>query len=291
MRIDGTHRPWIVTTSCLFVAATVFYVWYASHAPAGPRGGSLQGLIFGISGYALMLFAGLLSARKKKPVWRLGRTKTWMRGHLWLGLLSFPLILYHAGFASRGPLTRLLMILMYIVIGSGVVGALFQHYLPRLMTSQVPLETIYEQIPRVREKLQEEADRVIVTACGSLEGTSPDDIGAMRALIAIEYGEKVKLRQFYTEHVRPFLQQPDDAAAPLRHALRSQESFSGIRTILPETLHPALEDLEEICEEERQLILQKKLYVWLHGWLVVHVPLSIVLLLLGGVHAVMALRY
>jgi hypothetical protein len=50
-------------------------------------------------------------------------------------------------------------------------------------------------------------------------------------------------------------------------------------------------DLENICEEERQLIRQRRLYLWLHGWLLVHVPLSLVLIALGGVHAAVALRY
>ncbi len=61
--------------------------------------------------------------------------------------------------------------------------------------------------------------------------------------------------------------------------------------MLPNIVHPRLEDLENICEEERQLNRQTRLYRWLHGWLLVHVPLSIALLVLGAVHAVMALRY
>jgi hypothetical protein len=55
--------------------------------------------------------------------------------------------------------------------------------------------------------------------------------------------------------------------------------------------HPILDDLENICEEERQLTLQSQLHVWLHGWLLLHIPLSLALILLGAVHAVMALRY
>ena len=78
-------------------------------------------LAFGILGYGMMLFAGLLGARKKVPVWRIGRAQTWMRGHLWLGFLSFPMILFHAGFAARGPLTAVLMALMFIVVLSGIV--------------------------------------------------------------------------------------------------------------------------------------------------------------------------
>jgi len=52
-----------------------------------------------------------------------------------------------------------------------------------------------------------------------------------------------------------------------------------------------LKDLENICEEEHQLSRQARIYHWLHAWLLVHVPLSIALLVLGAVHAVMALRY
>ena len=56
-------------------------------------------------------------------------------------------------------------------------------------------------------------------------------------------------------------------------------------------MHGVLDDLENICEEEQQLSRQIRIYRWLHAWLLVHVPLSIALLVLGGVHAVMALRY
>ncbi len=138
MRIDKTHRPWEIATAVLAVAATVVYILYAVESPSGPRGGSVLGLAFGITGYALMLYAGLLGARKKVPTWRIGRAQTWMRAHIWLGTLSLLLILFHGGFAFRGPLTAVLMILFFIVIASGWVGALIQHFVPSVMTERVP---------------------------------------------------------------------------------------------------------------------------------------------------------
>jgi hypothetical protein len=60
---------------------------------------------------------------------------------------------------------------------------------------------------------------------------------------------------------------------------------------LPAAAHATLDDLEDICDEARQLRKQEQLHHWLHGWLLVHIPLSLALILLGGVHAVMALRY
>ena len=41
----------------------------------------------------------------------------------------------------------------------------------------------------------------------------------------------------------------------------------------------------------RQLRRQIRYHHWLHGWLLLHVPLSLALLLLGCAHAIMALRY
>ena len=100
----------------LLAVATLAYIPYSLNSQTGPSGGSAPGLIYGISGYGMMLFAGLLGARKKVPVWRIGRAQTWMRGHLWLGALSFPLILFHAGFAWRGQLTAVLMLLFVLSI-------------------------------------------------------------------------------------------------------------------------------------------------------------------------------
>jgi hypothetical protein len=252
----------IVTLVVLAACVVVYYV-YATRSPGGPRGGSPTGLAFGIAGYGLMLYAGLLGARKKVPVWRIGRAQTWMRGHLWLGLLSFPMILFHGGFASRGPLTAVLMLLFVIVVLSGILGAMLQHYLPRMMTAQLPMETIYEEIPHVRAQLRAEADQYV-------DATTA---------VEIEHEDRVRFRELYLSKIRPVLEQP------------RTDLFDPIRTVVPAALHGVLDDLESICEEERQLNRQVRLYHWLHGWLLVHVPLSVALLVLGGVHAVAALRY
>jgi hypothetical protein len=273
MRIDRTHRSWVIADLVAFAAAAFAYVVYALRSPSGPRGGSALGLTYGIAGYALMLFAGLLGARKKVPIWRIGRAQTWMRGHLWLGLLSLPLILFHSGFAFRGPLTALLMTLLFIVIASGVAGAIFQHYLPRIITTRAPMETIYEEIPSVRAQLRDEADLLVA------------------ALAESEHEDKVRFRDLYAVRIRPFLERPDNPSEILAMPERAAGLFQSFRAIVPATFHPVLNDLENICEEERQLTRQARLYRWLHAWLLIHVPLSIVLLVLGGVHAFMALRY
>ncbi len=297
MRIDRTHRPWAVATIALAIIATAVYILYAVETPGGPRGGSAMGLTFGIVGYGMMLYAGLLGARKRVPTWRLGRGQTWMRGHLWFGLLSLLLILYHAGFAFRGPLTLVMMILFFIVIGSGLLGAAIQHYIPTYMTSRVPLETIYEEIPHVRAQLREEADQLAVAICGPLdrkpepETAEEPEAAAQATLVEIEHDDRLQFREVYLRKVRPYLEDPETPNAELADPARSTETFVALRRLLAPPVHGVLDDLENICVEEQQLSRQIRIYRWLHGWLLVHVPLSIALLVLGAVHAVMALRY
>ena len=272
----------MIATLAIFLVSLSIYIVYAVQAPGGPRGGSALGLTFGIAGYALMLYAGLLGARKKVPIWRIGRAQTWMRGHIWLGLLSLPLILFHGGFAFRGPLTTLLMWLFFIVIASGLLGAAIQHYIPRMMTSRVPMETIYEEIPRVRAQLCQEADQLVATVYGAQDVTTLADI---------EQEDRARFREIYLVKVRPFLADPDGKELELADPQRSSEVFESLRRITAASVHAVLNDLENICEEEYQLSRQVRIYRWLHTWLLVHVPLSIALLTLGAVHAVMALRY
>jgi hypothetical protein len=250
----------------------------------------------------MMLFAGLLGARKKVPLWRIGRAKLWMRGHLWLGTLSLPMILFHSGFAARGPLTAVMLILLFLVVLSGITGALIQHFVPRRMTAEVPLETIYEDIPHVRDLLHAEAAALVDQLCADPESVSvaATTLETGRVAVAaadvderIELNEKERahLRQVYTDGILPFLRDPEHSSSPLANPMKAAPFFEALRRQSPESIHDALNDLESICEEQRQLTKQSRIYIWLHGWLLVHVPLAITLLVLGGIHALVAIRY
>jgi len=218
------------------------------------------------------------------------------------------------------------MWLLIITVFSGVFGATLQHYIPRKMTCDVPLETIYDEIGRVRSLLREEADRAIESICGSLgirkplgeEGqraggfTSLRTIAAsavpLRTSAAVSAGasaavaaateiillseeESAPLRRFFLDEMRPFLEQPKQRGQRLGDAAKATSAFAGLRTLLPAAAHVTLADLEDICDEARQLTRQERLHHWLHGWLLLHIPLSVALILLGAIHAVMALRY
>lgn len=286
MRIDQSHRSWSLWALAIFVVATVAYIPYAM--TTRPTGGTIPGLLYGIAGYGMMWFAALLGARKRVPVWRLGRAQSWMRGHIWFGLLTLPMILFHSGFSSRGPLAALLMVLLFLVFFSGIAGAVIQHFVPSMITSTIPLETIYEEIPHVRQQLLAEADtrvRVLFTEDYAEAASESEE------MVEMEAEDREYVAGVYRQMIVPFLRNPDVPTSQLRDPNRAASFFEALRRRLPSTAHDAIADLESICEEERQLIRQQRLYIWLHSWLLVHVPLSIALIVLGGVHAIVALRY
>jgi hypothetical protein len=109
-------------------------------------------------------------------------------------------------------------------------------------------------------------------------------------VIELTQRERANLRTVYNEGILPFLRNPE-GKSPLADPLKAAPYFEALRKQSPVSIHDALVDLESICEEQRQLTRQRKMYVWLHGWLLVHVPLSITLLVLGGIHALVAIRY
>jgi hypothetical protein len=305
--IDSTHRVWIVVAMVALGLGLVVYIPCALVAVQGPRGGSAMGIVYGSMGSALMLFAGLLGARKKVPVWRLGRATTWMRGHLWLGLLSFPFILFHSGFSlGAAPLTRTLMVLFIIVVVSGILGAVLQEFIPRVMTRRVPMETVYEEIDHVCEQLLEEATTSANDLCSALEGNleranpqqraeaaSAGTMGGVTFASAIGVNEHfaATLRSFFDDEVKPYLVQHGGRGRVLADKERTSATFQQFRILCPQDYWPRLNDLENICEEKRELDRQRVLHRVLHGWLLVHIPASYALLLLGAVHAVLALRY
>lgn len=299
MLIDKTHRPWLIFSIAAVVLSTLIYVPYCLLSKSG--GGTWIGLSYGIVGYACMIFAGLLSARKKWRVARMGRAKTWMRGHLWLGLLSFPLILYHSSFGLGGSLTTTLMFLFVFVWVSGIAGAALQHYIPTVMTREVPMETIYDQIDSVLGQLCREADEIMMQLIPAMEAVPvPDVVGERTINRTVALTQAVResstkdlqpIRALYSDKLQSYLLHSGDFKHELANPHTSVKLFETVRRMSPTAIDPYVEDLENICDEKRQLDRQVRLHKILHGWLLVHIPLSWALLVLGGIHAVIALRY
>lgn len=272
-----THRSWCALTLFLAGLAIVLHWWLGRNTPGGLSGGTQVGLLYGLAGSALMIFAGLLSAHRRLMHLRrwLGKRQWWLRGHIWLGGLSFVVILCHSNYRLGGPLEVVLWAVFAFVIVSGVVGLIFQAMLPRLMTERVSAEAPYEQIDHVCEVMRREADEKARAALGKLT-----DEEARKRFAEL------------AEMARDFLRPTYDAKAALANPLAAELVFSQAKA--DERLGAAAEELkllQSMCDERRQLAEQARLHRWMHHWLYWHIPVTIALLVLGVLHAVMSSIY
>jgi hypothetical protein len=322
MIVDRGHTRMAASVAAAALVFCALYAVAAAASPGGVRGGSAAGLVFAALGTAAIVFECLLGLRKKYPASPLGRVSTWLRAHLWLGLLSFLLILLHAGFRWGTGLSAALMWLFAIILASGIFGVALQTYIPRRMTGLVTRETVFEQIPTVIRGLRAESDERVEFITADL-GLAEEESAIVRAggvkqyfdpvqkksagekvqavvekrktapQIEVEEGAREAFRAHYLQEIRPFL--ADRPAHLSRRLFAARELvaayFNHLRTIMPVAAHDVLRDLEEICEERRQLLVQRRLHLWLHTWLLAHVPLSFAFLVLIAVHAVLSLRY
>jgi hypothetical protein len=288
--LDSTHKRWFLVTVVLTVVAVAVYVFFNRRTPV--TGGSTVGLWYGAASAALMVYAGLLSYhRRRMRSNRLGNRKTWLRGHIWLGLLSGPLAVLHSGCSWGGPLERALWGVLIAVLVSGVIGFVLQNVLPRLLTMRVPCEAPYEQIPHMVQVMRQKADGLTDAICGALE-EDEQDIESTRGAAKLAQNGPSQLRQFYERDIRPFFVSKPPRRSPMINAMQTQARLAKVRMLDGlEDKQEQIDQLAALCEERRLLLEQERIYFWLHAWLALHVPLSAALLVLGVAHAVMSLYY
>jgi hypothetical protein len=283
MLLDSTQRLWFRLTLAVAVVAVGVRIFLGWGVPGGLTGGTAAGLWYGVLGSLLMILAGLLSAHRRLSAVRwlpmrrwIGSRQTWLRVHLWLGTLSVVFILCHSGPHLGGPLEVALWIVFALTIVSGFAGLYFQNVLPGLITNRLAAEAPYEQIPHLCDAMRRSADEAVEQALARApaEGSTRKELQALYA------------------RVRPFLQPRFDRSSPLADPLRAEALFERVGS-LPgmEGCAGLLSQLRALCDERRQIGEQGRLHLWLHLWLLVHVPISVALLVLGVVHAMTAVYW
>jgi len=271
-------------------------------------GGTPLGLIYGGTAAAIFVFAALLGLRRKRPTLKVGRLQTWLKGHIWLTILTIPLVLLHCGFSSGSPMTQWFLALYAVVMLSGFYGLALQHFLPRVMKEQVPLETIFEQIPHIRNQLREMAVELrkglepapapaptpaaaTVESAGAAAVAIAEPPTATSVAITPPDPSMLVLKHFIDEAALPYLSARRGEKMMLGAQRVSDDQFRLLKISVSAGLQGTVEQLQGWCDERRQLDLQTRLQHWLHGWLLVHVPFSVLLLLYTVWHAVAALFF
>jgi hypothetical protein len=308
MILDRTHLRWGLATLTASAAATFLYVantepevlpvpvnlpaWFGPVPPLrGNFGATPLGLAFGTLALLIFLFAVLLGWRRSHPTWKVGRMQVWLKAHIWLTILTLPLVLFHCGFRVGGPMTQILFWLYALVMVSGFLGLALQQVMPRLMRNYLPEEIIFDEIPFVlgqilaqaeamREHLARQAEEPTLHAAATGGGTATATINQAHVISTCLH--------FLDQEALPYLRSPKPLRFRLRDKTASDDLFRLLTLQVPEGIHPVLEQLQTLCDEKRRIDLQIRLQYWLHLWLLVHAPASLLLVVLTILHAIVA---
>jgi hypothetical protein len=113
------------------VVITVVYLLVARQLQAIPAASGLFGHGIGILGFVLMLATETLySLRKRSRRARWGRPASWLRFHIFTGLVGPYMVLLHSSWKFNG-LAGLVMLMTVVVVVSGFIGRYIYTAVPR----------------------------------------------------------------------------------------------------------------------------------------------------------------
>ncbi len=318
MIINRSHLPWalLVAGATLIFSAAYLEVFRpglipryipvpdsAGIFPFGHRsvGATPLGIAYGTTAFMIFIFAALLGVRKKVRHWRIGRAESWMRAHIWLSILTIPLVALHCGFHSGSPMTTGLLILYAVVMVSGFYGLALQQFIPRQMMDRLSHEVIYDQIPHLRKLLvasaielrEELAPRELVSAGPKGAGVFGAGGAAAEPLLKDQEAEEARatLLKMLESDVLPYLRARRGSRSRLGRQQVSDNLFQLLRLSVAEQHRAKVDQMRRWCDERRQMDLQTLMQHWLHYWLLVHVPASLLLLIWTAWHALTGLFY
>jgi hypothetical protein len=292
MKITLRHHGWPAGA----LAATGLAI---ALALAAPPARSDPGLLLGGAAAVLVAITASRGLRRRLIAVRIGSAAGWLRAHLWLGLLSLVFALAHSGFRLGGGLSTALTLVLTAAVLSGVLGVALQRVLTREINA-LSTDTIFD-LQRGVLSLRRRAYEIVWGACGAAPD-APGEADELRRLGAPPrtpgivhptgtLAGQAELDHFYRDLVLPFLHAAGGGSSLLATAADATLAFDALEAHLAAPLRPALAELRDRCGRLRAARRQHRLYRWLHGWLLLHVPLSMALLVLLITHAVMALRY
>ncbi len=150
--MQDKRELWLALLTIVLISAgyLLFVSWQGLPAASGFFGHSL-----GVVGFILMLSTETLYSLRKRAIRRpWGRLRTWLRAHIFSGIVGPYLVFLHSAWAFRG-LAGIVLLLTAIVVISGFIGRYIYTAVPRTADGMVWEEQqVREQIEVLERALK-----------------------------------------------------------------------------------------------------------------------------------------
>ena len=256
MGVFWPKKPgWFLVSFAIGLAGVVAAAVFAALRPWEPGRGA--GLAYGASAATLFLLDALYPLRRKLLGFPFGSAQRWTQAHIYGGVLAFLFVVIHQGFRwPSGTMGWLLLVLSFWAAVSGLAGVWLQKWVPAMMASGLRVEALLERIPELIEKLRDEAAALVKGSSEMLEHFYRDDVEPAMAGVEASWDYLVDVRSGQERRLAPFVR---------------------LTPFLAEEERPRLEELKVIFTEKLELDAQYSLQRILRGWVVLHVPPSVLL--------------
>jgi len=241
----------------------------------GRSGGSWVG--YGLGGVctAMILWLMWFGIRKRRYASRGAPLKTWLSGHVYLGLSLLLLVPLHSAFQFGWNVHTLAYALMSAVIVSGIAGVLFYASVPDPMTRNRPGQKLDGLLEDIADTDAE---------CGAAASGLPD-VFARAVSVAIDE------TQIGGGLLAQFNRQPIGCGTT-----RALDTIRDVKTDDLDSAHQSqVQRLLELLSHKQALLARvrrdMRYKALLDLWLLVHVPLSFATLAVVGIHIFVVFYY
>ncbi len=257
----------------LTIAILIIFWIYVSDADRSLEDPASTSGWFLLASFLLLCIYGI---RKRLPFLPLGRASTWLMLHLATGWISGFMFLVHTGYRfPTGNFDTLLWCGYAVLLLSGIGGWILMRQIPLpLHDSQDTL--LQARIPHELAQIRDEADQ------------------QMKRLR--ETGSDSSFEKVYLELLRPFLCQGPGLLPQGRsgnqYIPRLLEQQHSIRFNPSNIDSDSSEELIlELVAKKARLDRQQRLHLWMRGWLLIHLPLTGVMLLIILLHVLLVISH
>ena len=226
---------------------------------------------YGMAAAALLVVALAYGLRRRMPRRGPGALHHWLQGHVYGGTLFLVLLAVHSGGEfPRGPLAWGLWLSSLWVVASGLLGICIQKWIPPALTSALATEVHYDRIPELVVAVRERVE--------SLVAASGDPVRKFHEtnLESVLVGPRASLVYFF------------DITGGIQSRMRR---FDYLKRLLEGSDAQRLEEVRTLTRTKLEMDAHYTLQKALRWWLYLHVPVSVLLAVLVGIHIFSVLYY
>jgi hypothetical protein len=151
---SSNRELWLALCAVVFI--TLGYLYMMNHEAAVPAASNFYGHMIGVLGFFLMLMTETLyTLRKRSRLARWGRTASWLRFHIFTGIVGPFMVLLHSSWKVNG-LAGVTLLLTVVIVASGFIGRYIYTSIPRSADGiEMEAGELEKQISRLENEINQ----------------------------------------------------------------------------------------------------------------------------------------